>query len=222
MVNTFILTDSPVETMKLLDTKRLGKQRVEAFQILSALKVYKENEEQEEKKTIGYINHPIVKMWIGYTDGLKYYLNCAIDEWISRGYVNNMLKYDVDSKAILPWWVYNRQVQLSHIASLLRKDPKHYRSLQSEETEDYLKTGYIWTCNLSEDYVSKLKIGETCNLEKVCTPIGTGAPAQYRYTKEDVDKWIENKNINPKTGRGIKQTGSIYKDLEKASSFYKV
>jgi len=33
--------------------------------------------------------------------------------------------------------------------------------------------------------------------------------------KEICDKWLVNKNINPETSKKIKETGEIYKKLEK-------
>jgi hypothetical protein len=91
MVNTFVTDNDPVQCAKNLDYRRLGKQRVEAFQLLNVLL-------ERGDKTKGWSNHPALLMWKGYENGLKYYLNCMIDEWINRGYNNTMAHevYDVD------------------------------------------------------------------------------------------------------------------------------
>lgn len=211
MVNTFILTNSPKECMKLLDYRRLGKQRVEAYQIINVI---------EDQTQQGWKNHPAAKMWKDHVNGLKYYFNCAVDEWVSRGYKNTMKKYDIpdNSESELPWWYQNVQLQKSHRASLLRKNPEFYEKLF--EKDIYYTRGYIWMGNLNEETFNKMKSEQECDLDEICAPIGSGTPSQFRYTKEEVELWSQNKTLNPKTGRKIKESGSIYKDLEKAFKFY--
>ena len=75
MVNTFVTDSNPKIIAKNLDSRRLGKQRVEAFQIIKAL----------EGKTKGWKNHPATKAWEGHIEALKDYYNIMINEWISRG-----------------------------------------------------------------------------------------------------------------------------------------
>jgi len=100
-----------------LDTKRLGKQRVEAFQILKAL----------ADSSYGWQNHPAVKMWRGYEEALKLYLSYAILVWESKGYNNNMNLPDVQvDKIVLPPWFGNKNLHESHRSNLLRKDPEWY------------------------------------------------------------------------------------------------
>lgn len=114
----------------MLDRQRLGKQRVEAQQILNAL----------AGKTKGWVNHPATRMWRGHEDALKRYLKCCIDEWVARGYKNNM-GVQAPTHAILPPWVGDDRVHSSHRANLLRKDPVHYGSFGW--TEDPT-TPYYW------------------------------------------------------------------------------
>ena len=103
-------------TAKTLDWKRLGKQRVEGMQIINAI-----------EKDTGWKHHPIVNMWKPYVNALKHYTNIMIDEWISRGYNNNMVKYDVyDGDIIYPAWLRYEPFHASHRANLLRKDYKYY------------------------------------------------------------------------------------------------
>ena len=212
MVNTFILSNSPQKCVKFLDYKRLGKQRVEAKQIIDAL----------EGSKSGWSNHPVSKMWKDDIIGLKYYYNCCVDEWISRGYKNTMVKYDVefvDEKDILPWFYTNKQIQESFKASLLRKNPEYYEKMWSCD-EDYMKNGYIWIHKLSKDQIEQMKKGIDLPLIDICEKFGSGTPAQYRISRELCQKWILRKHMNPETWRTIKESGTIYKDYEKASKFY--
>ena len=59
-MQTFLPYPDFQKTAQCLDNKRLGKQRVEARQIISTL----------EGKSNGWRNHPAVKMWKGYEDCL--------------------------------------------------------------------------------------------------------------------------------------------------------
>ena len=85
-MQTFLPYKSFKESFKTLDYQRLGKQRVEAFQVLNVL--------LGRTTTGGWRNHPITKMWKGYENALKEYLNECIDEWVDRGY-NNTMKHEV-------------------------------------------------------------------------------------------------------------------------------
>ena len=42
--------------------------------------------------TKGWVNHPATLMWKGHTCFLAKYMNTMIDEWVARGYTNNMAK----------------------------------------------------------------------------------------------------------------------------------
>src|SRR5579871_5412727 len=102
MVNTFFVDFDPKVTMAILDTKRLGKQRVEAMQIIEAL------EGNSKSKTIP--NHPATKMWKGYVDALKDYYNCAVQEWIDRGKDNNMDLFELKEDPEYPPWCDNEKI----------------------------------------------------------------------------------------------------------------
>ena len=92
---------------KCLDYKHLGKQRVEAMQILNALRL---------DFNSSWKSHPIVKMWKGSENALKYYCNVMINEWVSRGYS-------------------------SHKATLLFKYFEYYSKLGWNEKP---KLDYVW------------------------------------------------------------------------------
>ena len=66
-MQTFLPHSNFRKTARYLDYRRLGKQRVEAYQILNVL--------TGKSKGNGWKNHPAVKMWKGYENALKLYLN---------------------------------------------------------------------------------------------------------------------------------------------------
>jgi len=150
MVNTFLPYQNFRKIAKILDWKRLGKQRVEAKQIINIL--------DNATKTKGWRSHPVVKMWEGYTDALKYYYNIIVKEWIERGYENNMPFYKVPKKITMPWFVKCKSVHLSHQANLIRKYPEYYKKIfKPPPPAKYVLYSYIWPSNLNTDDIKCLK-----------------------------------------------------------------
>jgi len=129
-MQTFLPYPSFEKSAKALDYKRLGKQRLEAKQILNALM---------PNSTSRWRNHPAVKMWKGYEKALKLYYNEMVKEWIRRGYKNSMSLYEV-SDVILPHWLGNSEFHSSHRSNLLRKNYDFYCQ-------------YGWIENLSKPYI---------------------------------------------------------------------
>jgi Pyrimidine dimer DNA glycosylase len=116
-MQTFLPYPSFRETAQVLDYKRLGKQRVEAWQVLKALR----------GETKGWRNHPAVLMWAGYESALKEYGREMCIEWSARGYTDNMLeRFNYDGRVILPSWLGERRLHLSHQSNLIRKNPEYY------------------------------------------------------------------------------------------------
>tara|TARA_B100000686_G_C16742331_1_gene947335 strand:- start:1502 stop:1921 length:420 start_codon:yes stop_codon:yes gene_type:complete len=136
-MQTFLPYSDFVKSAKVLDWKRLGKQRVEGLTILNILSP------DYDKK--GWKNHPIVKMWTGYDDALKLYTNAMIEEWIKRGYNNTMKIYHVPESVEFPEWIGDNRLHRSHRMNLLRKDYKHYsRFFKSDVSGDYENYPYYW------------------------------------------------------------------------------
>lgn len=75
-MQTFLPSTSFEQSAKWLDTRRLGKQRVECYQILQAL----------TNPDYGWQNHPAVNMWRPYPMMLTVYAMEICDEWTNRGY----------------------------------------------------------------------------------------------------------------------------------------
>ena len=140
MVNTFLPYADYVKSAKALDYKRLGKQRVEAWQILQALR----------GQTKGWVNHPATRMWAGHEKYLCEYGIAICDEWISRGYKDTMREKFIAVYSELPdcdkpYWSFNRTLYRSHQSNLKRKDPDYYNF----DVEDDLP--YLWV-----DAITKL------------------------------------------------------------------
>lgn len=133
-MQTFLPYPDFVKSLQCLDNKRLGKQRVEALQILNTL----------SGKSNGWKNHPAVRMWRGYERALEYYKNLAIDQWIRRGFNNSMPEtYEFESKQEFVWpnWRGYEEFHASHRSNLLRKDPIWYGQFGWTEPDNL---PYIW------------------------------------------------------------------------------
>lgn len=135
-MQTFLPYANFEKSLKSLDSRRLGKQRVEAHQILNIL--------LNRTKTKGWRNHPAVKMWKGHSNALKLYFNKAVEEWISRGYQNNMKLEEIRGKIIFPKWIGDEEFHSAHRSNLLRKDEKYYSQFGWKELPDL---PYIWPDN---------------------------------------------------------------------------
>ena len=131
-MQTFLPYEDFQKSFEALDYRRLGKQRVEAYQILNVL--------LSRNNRKGWRNHPATKMGVGYENALKLYANMCIDEWKERGYVNNM-KYEViDGAVVMPPWMGDKAFHLSHRSNLVRKLPE-YGKLWPDVSPDL---PYIW------------------------------------------------------------------------------
>lgn len=122
---------------EVLDYKRLGKQRVETWQVLRALR----------GETRGWRNHPASLMWNGYEKALVYYGLVMCDEWKRRGYKDTMTDRfleqfeKIDGPVVFPPWVGNEEFHKSHQSNLLRKDEMFYRPFFPEVPADL---PYFW------------------------------------------------------------------------------
>lgn len=127
-MQTFLPYPDFIQSVKVLDYRRLGKQRVETFQVLNIL--------LDRTPTKGWRNHPVTRMWTGYEEALKLYQNFTIEEWIKRGYNNNMKLEELDYKRItLPPWFGNMEFHKSHRSNLLRKDYEYYSQYFDEPSD---------------------------------------------------------------------------------------
>tara|TARA_R100000995_G_C3391837_1_gene80859 strand:+ start:150 stop:560 length:411 start_codon:yes stop_codon:yes gene_type:complete len=125
-MQTFLPYRSMSKSIRCLDYRRLGKQRVEALQILNAL----------GGKSKGWVNHPATKMWRGYESALKFYKDLCIEEWVRRGYKNTMERNTTHGPVLMPHWLGDEKLHASHRSNLLRKDPVFYGNLNWNEPDN--------------------------------------------------------------------------------------
>lgn len=127
-MQTFLPYDNFIDSVKVLDYRRLGKQRVETFQVLNIL--------LERTESKGWRNHPVTRMWTGYEEALKLYQNYTILEWIDRGYNNTMKFEEIDHSSIVyPLWFGQDLFHRSHRSNLLRKDYEYYSQYFDEPSD---------------------------------------------------------------------------------------
>ena len=118
-MQTFLPYASFEDSAAVLDNRRLGKQRVEGTQILTILLT--------PNYRGAWRNHPAVRMWRGYEEALRLYINAVVTEWIERGYRNSLATYDLTGRPIVfPFWLGDPRLHDSHKSNLLRKDFSYY------------------------------------------------------------------------------------------------
>jgi len=140
-MQTFLPYADFTASARVLDNKRLGKQRVEAYQILRCLL---------GEGSLQWQHHPAVKMWKGYCFQLARYGYVVCKEWKRRGYrdtvqgkivalvkIHPRILYDVR----LPSWIGDVTFHRSHQSNLLRKDNVHYAK-HFKHVRDNLP--YVW------------------------------------------------------------------------------
>lgn len=139
-MQTFLPYSSFEQTAKCLDYKRLGKQRVEAKQILQCLL---------GEGSHRWANHPAVKMWKGYEKTLALYGYFMCKEWVNRGYKDFLGGWFWEKYISTPhtdnWcppFMLNEYFLRSHQSNLIRKFPEHYRPIFGDNVPDNLP--YIW------------------------------------------------------------------------------
>lgn len=127
-MQTFLPYSDFDESARCLDSKRLGKQRVECKQI--CLTLY--------GASLGWRHHPITRMWSGHIDALCDYWWAITREWLRRGY-RDVLRYEIDGFRAgepYPAWLGDERLHLSHRSNLVRKFPEHYRPLWPDVPDD--------------------------------------------------------------------------------------
>jgi hypothetical protein len=144
-MQTFLPVADFTESARLLDNPRLGKQRVECLQVLRAL----------ELPDYGWANHPVVTMWRGHTAGLVVYALAMVRVWRERGFADTtealiaefapdaatMTQEQAAAAGLLPSWVGDEELHLSHRSNLLAKDREFYRPRFPGNPDDL---PYVW------------------------------------------------------------------------------
>jgi hypothetical protein len=148
-VQTFLPYPDFARSAAVLDPRRLGKQRVEAIQVLRGLIT----------PGYGWRHHPAVRMWAGYEEALVRYGLEVCRAWSATGRADTCaatLTSDVRAacgisavraqRALaeagdLPPWLGDEAFHASHRSALLRKDPAFYRPLFGAAPADL---PYVW------------------------------------------------------------------------------
>ncbi len=128
----------------VLDDRRLGKQRVEALQVLRALHL----------DGYGWANHPAVLMWRGHSRALVAYGLAVVEEWCHRGHSDttrpNIVEFACPREPVaetdlppaeLPPWLGLPELHRSHRSALVRKDPALYRAVFPDASP---MLPYVW------------------------------------------------------------------------------
>jgi hypothetical protein len=137
-MQTFLPYEDFARSARVLDYRRLGEQRVEAYQILRVL--------LGQSTGPGWRNHPAVKMWQGSERRLVEYALAMCREWIGRGYRDSMSAKIEGLKLprrgnTPPAWLGNPRFHRSHRSNLLRKHPEYYRRFWPRLRDDL---PYVW------------------------------------------------------------------------------
>ena len=147
-MQTFLPYPDFERSARVLDAKRLGKQRVETIQVVRAL----------TQPGYGWANHPAVLMWKGFEEALGRYGFTCCEVWVELGFGDtcaatigaDLRAYGVEqvrtqeelaAAGALPPWLGDEAVHLSHRSALVRKDPDRYRPLFPDAPDDL---PYLW------------------------------------------------------------------------------
>ncbi|SDP58662.1 hypothetical protein SAMN04487914_11882 [Arthrobacter sp. ok909] len=198
-MQTFLPFPDFQQSAAVLDRERLGKQRVEALQILRALVI----------PEYGWQSHPAIRMWMGYVPALTMYGLAVVDEWTARGgedttrekimeFAPQAAHPDYAAKIPMPPWLGEPDFHLSHRSRLIAKDPRFYAKVFPGTDPDL---EYVWPEPrlelVPEDpagermWVLRLPLGDT-EPEQLKTvslpPVGRAKPAaddDYQFVYAD-------------------------------------
>jgi hypothetical protein len=144
-MQTFLPFPDFEESAYYIDPRRLGKQRVENLQIMSALLTGK-----------GWVNHPATNMWRGHEFSLLMYQKAVCEEWTHNldhedtclTKTAHLYFTHADLSPLAdhsdPPWLGDEAFHLSHQSNLVRKDPAYYRKYFPDVPDNL---PYIWPTN---------------------------------------------------------------------------
>src|SRR4051794_3311274 len=147
-MQTFLPYADFERSARVLDRRRLGKQRVETIQVVRAL----------TKPGYGWANHPAVLMWRGFEEALGRYGFTCCEVWAELGFGDTCAvtigadlrtagvatvrtQAELAAAGSLPPWLGDEALHRSHRSALVRKDPDHYRPLFPDVPDDL---PYVW------------------------------------------------------------------------------
>jgi hypothetical protein len=156
-MQTFLAYDAHLDTAQCLDRSRLGKQRVEAIQLLNAghdLFYDHDLKRVVDRPAKGWQNVAVTRAWRPYPLALVAYGLTMCREWTRRGYVDNCSRQfaayaeyfrDTGEEYVEPDWWINAPMRYaiirSHRSNLIRKDPGYYGKMWPNIPPDL---EYVW------------------------------------------------------------------------------
>lgn len=149
-MQTFIPFSDFNESAASLDNKRLNKQLLEGRQIYQIL--------AHNRTTGGWVNHPAVKMWRNYDNALFNYLVAIKNECNYRNIQTEKnwnaiidlheSNWNRGTGIIMPPWLGDERVHLSHRQNLYNKDPDYYAFFADDNRLSAVsccdKCNYFW------------------------------------------------------------------------------
>ena len=147
-MQTFLPYPDFEATARVLDTRRLGKQRVEVIQIVRAL----------TRPAYAWKSHPAVLMWSGFEEALGTYGQVVSRVWVESGFGDTCAatiaadlaavgvtslrpQEELAAAGELPGWLGDEELHRSHQSALVRKDPEYYGSRFPGVPDDL---PYVW------------------------------------------------------------------------------
>jgi hypothetical protein len=139
------------ETFNMLDNARLGKQRLEAVQIIK-------NQ---------FPNHPATKMWQGHKHALALYASFACIHWRERGKQDTLLPIldgamrSARSPLVWPWWFGHPAFVRAHQTKLYWKgSPKWVAHLnEMAPRHQVMRMPYLWP-DIEDEGVFRVSVAE--------------------------------------------------------------
>src|SRR3990167_2418942 len=140
-MQTFLPYPNLQASAQALDTRRLGKQRIEAWTILQVL--------LGKSKSNAWRNHPAVLMWYNHEQVLTMYGIAICEEWKNRGksdtYLTRFYKLNQElPPTCFPKWFGSEEFHASHRSALMQKNPNYYSVFC---WKDSLFLSLVWPCN---------------------------------------------------------------------------
>lgn len=148
-MQTFLPYADFARSAAALDARRLGKQRVEALQVLRGLTV----------PGYGWRRHPAVRMWTGHEEALVRYGLEVCRTWCREGRQDTCAgtlladftarvgdgpvrsQDELAGAGLLPRWLGDPAFHRSHQSALVRKDPAFYAEIFPGVIDDL---PYVW------------------------------------------------------------------------------
>jgi hypothetical protein len=138
-IQTFLPYPDFERSVRVLDTKRLGKQRVETLQIIQVLLAMRWDpalDRPVEHPPRGWRTHPAVLMWQSHELALLEYQRLTCAAWTERGFGDTCAVKTAGLVAARelgrqspPPWLGDEALHRSHQSNLIRKAPDLYGPL---------------------------------------------------------------------------------------------